>query len=303
MTGVPTGFAELDALTNGFHPGQLIIVAARPALGKSTLALDFARAASIKHDMPSIFFSLEMGRSEIAMRLLSAEASVPLQSMRKGTVRRAGLDEARRDPRPHQRRPALHRRQPQHDAGRDPRQVPPAQAEGRPEARRHRLPAADDVAARRSRPASRRSREFSRALKLHGEGAPGARHRALAAEPWPRAARRQEARHLRPARVRARSSRTPTWSSCCTARAPTRRTTRARARPTSSSPSTATARPTPSRWLPRHLLPLRRHADGELIVVDSAGTWPLLKFAGQTSGFGQLWLITRPCGSATVVRE
>ena len=86
MTGVPTGFAELDELTNGLHGGQLIIVAARPALGKSTLALDFARAASIKHDMPSIFFSLEMGRSEIAMRLLSAEAAVPLQSMRKGTL-------------------------------------------------------------------------------------------------------------------------------------------------------------------------------------------------------------------------
>ncbi len=86
MTGVPTGFAELDELTNGLHPGQLIIVAARPALGKSTLALDFARAASIKHDLPSIIFSLEMGRSEIAMRLLSAESAIPLQNMRKGTV-------------------------------------------------------------------------------------------------------------------------------------------------------------------------------------------------------------------------
>ncbi|GAB3610849.1 replicative DNA helicase [Humibacter ginsengisoli] len=86
MTGVPTGFADLDELTNGLHPGQMVIVAARPALGKSTLALDFARAAAIKHDLPTIFFSLEMGRSEIAMRLLSAEASVPLQNMRKGTV-------------------------------------------------------------------------------------------------------------------------------------------------------------------------------------------------------------------------
>lgn len=86
MVGTPTGFVELDDLTNGFHGGQLIIVAARPALGKSTLALDFARAASIGNNEPSIFFSLEMGRSEIAMRLLSAEASVPLQSMRKGTV-------------------------------------------------------------------------------------------------------------------------------------------------------------------------------------------------------------------------
>jgi replicative DNA helicase len=86
MTGVPTGFAELDQLTNGLHGGQLIIIAARPALGKSTLALDFARSAAIKNDQPTIFFSLEMGRSEIAMRLMSAEASVPLQAMRKGTL-------------------------------------------------------------------------------------------------------------------------------------------------------------------------------------------------------------------------
>jgi replicative DNA helicase len=86
MTGVPTGFAELDDLTNGLHPGQLIIIAARPALGKSTLALDIARAAAIKHDQPTIFFSLEMGRSEIAMRLMAAESSILLQSMRKGSM-------------------------------------------------------------------------------------------------------------------------------------------------------------------------------------------------------------------------
>jgi replicative DNA helicase len=86
MVGVPTGFSELDELTNGLHPGQLIILAARPALGKSTLGLDLARSAAIKHDLPTIIFSLEMGRSEIAMRLLSAEAAVPLQHMRKGTV-------------------------------------------------------------------------------------------------------------------------------------------------------------------------------------------------------------------------
>jgi len=86
MSGVPTGFSELDDLTNGLHPGQMIVVAARPAMGKSTLALDFARSASIKHNLPSVFFSLEMGRSEIAMRLLAAEASIPLQHMRKGTL-------------------------------------------------------------------------------------------------------------------------------------------------------------------------------------------------------------------------
>ncbi|NEE47614.1 replicative DNA helicase, partial [Streptomyces sp. SID8455] len=60
--------------------------AARPAMGKSTLALDFARAASIKNNLPSVIFSLEMGRNEIAMRLLSAEARVALHHMRSGTM-------------------------------------------------------------------------------------------------------------------------------------------------------------------------------------------------------------------------
>nr|WP_225732895.1 MULTISPECIES: replicative DNA helicase [unclassified Pseudoclavibacter] len=86
MTGVPTGFVDLDKLTNGLHSGQLIIVAARPGLGKSTLALDFARSAAIAHNMPTAFFSLEMGQTEIAMRLLSAEAGVELQKLRKGML-------------------------------------------------------------------------------------------------------------------------------------------------------------------------------------------------------------------------
>lgn len=86
LVGVPTGFTELDALTNGFHPGQLIIVAARPAMGKSTFALDIARNAAIAQNKSTLFFSLEMGRAEIAMRMLSAESSIPLQSMRKGNI-------------------------------------------------------------------------------------------------------------------------------------------------------------------------------------------------------------------------
>ncbi|MEU1623973.1 replicative DNA helicase [Streptomyces sp. NPDC020096] len=86
MTGVPTGFTDLDALTNGLHPGQMIVVAARPAMGKSTLALDFARSCSIQYGLPSVFFSLEMGRNEIAMRLLSAEARVALHHMRSGNM-------------------------------------------------------------------------------------------------------------------------------------------------------------------------------------------------------------------------
>jgi replicative DNA helicase len=86
MTGVPTGFADLDSLTQGLHPGQMVIVAARPAMGKSTIGLDFARSCSIKNGLTSVIFSLEMGRNEITMRLLSAEARVALHHMRSGNM-------------------------------------------------------------------------------------------------------------------------------------------------------------------------------------------------------------------------
>ena len=86
MGGIPTGFADLDELTNGFQPGQMIIVAARPAMGKSTVGLDFARAASVKNNLTSAIFSLEMGRNEIVMRLMSAEAGMELSRMRSGRL-------------------------------------------------------------------------------------------------------------------------------------------------------------------------------------------------------------------------
>jgi replicative DNA helicase len=84
--GVPTGFADLDEVTTGLHGGQMIIVAGRPGHGKSTLALDFLRSCSIKHGMASIIFSLEMSKSEIVMRLLSAEARIKLADMRSGRL-------------------------------------------------------------------------------------------------------------------------------------------------------------------------------------------------------------------------
>ncbi len=86
MAGVPTGFADLDSLTNGLHAGQMIVIAARPAIGKSTVGLDLARSASIRHGLTSAIFSLEMSRNEIAMRLLSAEASIALNHLRAGTM-------------------------------------------------------------------------------------------------------------------------------------------------------------------------------------------------------------------------
>jgi replicative DNA helicase len=86
LSGVPTGFADLDALTNGLHPGQMVVIAARPAIGKSTLGLDIARAAAVRAGLTCVLFSLEMSRNEITMRLLSAEARVPLQLMRTGRL-------------------------------------------------------------------------------------------------------------------------------------------------------------------------------------------------------------------------
>ncbi|MBN4927535.1 replicative DNA helicase [Hoyosella rhizosphaerae] len=84
--GVPTGFADLDELTNGLHPGQMIIIAARPGVGKSTLGMDFMRSCSIKHGMTSAIFSLEMSKTEIVMRLLSAESKIKLADMRSGRM-------------------------------------------------------------------------------------------------------------------------------------------------------------------------------------------------------------------------
>ncbi|MDR1212956.1 MAG: replicative DNA helicase [Propionibacteriaceae bacterium] len=86
LAGVPTGFAKLDELTNGLHPGQMVIVAARPAVGKSTLALDLARAAAIQNRLATAVFSLEMSSMEIMMRLLSAETGVNLQAIRTGQL-------------------------------------------------------------------------------------------------------------------------------------------------------------------------------------------------------------------------
>lgn len=84
--GVPTGFIDLDRLTNGLHAGQMVIIAARPGVGKSTLALDFMRSCSIAHGKTSIIFSLEMSASEIVMRLLSAETEINLSDMRSGNM-------------------------------------------------------------------------------------------------------------------------------------------------------------------------------------------------------------------------
>ena len=84
--GVPTDFIELDELTGGLHGGQMIVIAARPGVGKATLALDIARSAAIHHHMATVFFSLEMSRTELAMRILSAEGKISMGRLKKGDL-------------------------------------------------------------------------------------------------------------------------------------------------------------------------------------------------------------------------
>lgn len=84
--GVPTGFADLDRLLFGLQPGQLAVVAGRPSMGKSTLAVDIARHAAIRSGMAAAVFSLEMAKLDLVTRILSAEAKVPLHVLRSGKL-------------------------------------------------------------------------------------------------------------------------------------------------------------------------------------------------------------------------
>lgn len=84
--GVLTGLDDLDVLTGGLHPGQMIVIAARPSLGKSTLALDLARACAIKQRRTAALFSLEMSEQELLDRITSAEARVSLHHVRSGAL-------------------------------------------------------------------------------------------------------------------------------------------------------------------------------------------------------------------------
>lgn len=82
--GLPTGFLELDRNTAGFQPGTLIILAARPAMGKTAFALTMARNMAVDFKKPIAFFSLEMTAVELTMRLISSEAEIPGEDLKKG---------------------------------------------------------------------------------------------------------------------------------------------------------------------------------------------------------------------------
>ena len=86
VTGVPTGFKDLDDKTSGLNPSDLIIVAARPSMGKTSLALSIAQNVALKEKVPVALFSLEMSRQQVVQRLMCSEARVDAQSLRTGNL-------------------------------------------------------------------------------------------------------------------------------------------------------------------------------------------------------------------------
>ncbi|GHU82649.1 replicative DNA helicase [Clostridia bacterium] len=86
IDGVPTGFIDLDNLLTGLHEGELVLVGARPSMGKSSFAMNIAQHAAVKKQKKVALFSLEMSRADIAMRMLCTEASVDMQAARHGTI-------------------------------------------------------------------------------------------------------------------------------------------------------------------------------------------------------------------------
>lgn len=86
QAGLPTGLYDLDDLTNGLHGGQMVIIAARPGLGKTTLAADFLRHATMREGKPALMFSLEMSANELNQRMIAAESSVSLSKILTGQL-------------------------------------------------------------------------------------------------------------------------------------------------------------------------------------------------------------------------
>lgn len=91
--GVNTGFSELDEMTSGFHKGNLIILAARPSMGKTALALNIAANSAQKYGKWVVFFSLEMSREELGFRLLSTESGINGKKLRKGEITKRQMGE------------------------------------------------------------------------------------------------------------------------------------------------------------------------------------------------------------------
>jgi len=86
VTGVPSGFRDLDSLTSGFHASEFVVIAARPSMGKTALCLNISQHVALKTDYAAGFFSLEMSKEQVVLRLLCSEAQLDLKKARTGFI-------------------------------------------------------------------------------------------------------------------------------------------------------------------------------------------------------------------------
>ena len=86
LTGVPSGFTELDGMTLGFQPSDLVIIAARPSMGKTAFVLNVAQYAAVERNLPTAIFSLEMSKESLVMRMLASEGYIDAQRLRSGKL-------------------------------------------------------------------------------------------------------------------------------------------------------------------------------------------------------------------------
>ena len=160
VTGVPSGFRELDLLTSGFQPGNLVILAARPSMGKSGARRSASpRTSPCAHDVPVALFTLEMSKAEVTQRMMCSEGKVESQRLRTGRLApddwprlTAACDRLSKAPDLGRR----HRLDDDHGAPLEGAAAEVARAE--PRAHRRRLPPAHDLGRAASRTACRRSR-------------------------------------------------------------------------------------------------------------------------------------------------
>jgi len=95
ITGVPSGFKDLDEITSGFHKGEFVVVAARPSMGKTALCLNIAQHVGLRTPSAAGFFSMEMSLEQLAIRMLCADAQVDLQKIRKGLISERDMEKIR----------------------------------------------------------------------------------------------------------------------------------------------------------------------------------------------------------------
>src|SRR6476661_4830531 len=190
ITGIASGFNDLDELTSGFQPSDLIIVAARPSMGKTAFTLNIAQHAAIEKERKVAFFSLEMSKESLVQRMLTSEARIDAQKLRKGMLSDTDFPRRARGGHPHARADLDRRHGGDHPARNALQGAPPQGGSGARHDHR-RLPAAHAGAGEQREPSAGSVPDLARSEGA-GQGALGAGDRPVAALAGARAARRRQ---------------------------------------------------------------------------------------------------------------